>query len=386
MKSVLALLLASCALAVQARDALPQHLADTGWQAPGVMSFTPQYPLWSDGADKRRWIALPPDAAIDASQPDDWQFPAGTRLWKQFAHGGKPVETRYIERLADGSWRFATYVWNERGDDAQLAPAGGIAALPVAAAPDGRYAVPGRGDCIACHGGAALTNASVATARDRRLELMPMANGEQAVYDVGYYNIGVRPTADDRGTDSPDPFGTSWSIVRMLQTTLLDPSFIKVPGAGMNCGATLVTNSTGYPLLSGSLRKTERTLVGGSFKAAQLRNIELTGPYFHNGGKATLFQVMEFYDDGGDFVNAEKSPLIVPLGMNASQIRDVIAFMIALTDERVRTQSAPFDHPQLFLPNGDSVPGTDNLIEVPPTGAAGGQPLQRFLNLNPFIQ
>jgi len=154
MKPVLALLLASCALAVQARDALPQHLADTGWQAPGVMSFTPQYPLWSDGADKRRWIALPPDAAIDASQPDDWQFPAGTRLWKQFAHGGKPVETRYIERLADGSWRFATYVWNERGDDAQLAPAGGIAALPVAAAPDGRYAVPGRGDCIACHGGA----------------------------------------------------------------------------------------------------------------------------------------------------------------------------------------------------------------------------------------
>src|SRR6185436_12202665 len=153
------------------------------------------------------------------------------------------------------------------------------------------------------------------------------------IYDVGYYNIGVRPTADDRGTDMPDPFGTSWSIVRMLQTTLLDPSFIKVPGAGMNCGATLVTNSTGYPLLSGSLRKTERTLVGGSFKAAQLRNIELTGPYFHNGGKATLFQVMEFYDDGGDFVNAEKSPLIVPLGMNASQIRDVIAFMLALTDE-----------------------------------------------------
>jgi cytochrome c peroxidase len=206
-----------------------------------------------------------------------------------------------------------------------------------------------------------------------------------AIYDVGYYNIGVRPTAEDRGTDMPDPFGTSWSIVRMLQQTMYDTTAIKVPGATMSCGATLVKNSAGYPLLSGSLRKTERTLVGGSFKAAQLRNIELTGPYFHNGGKATLFQVMEFYDDGGDFVNAEKSPLITPLGMNASQIRDVIAFMLALTDERVRNHQAPFDHPQLFVPNGDAAPGIDNLIEVPPTGAAGGQPLQRFLNLNPFI-
>jgi cytochrome c peroxidase len=206
-----------------------------------------------------------------------------------------------------------------------------------------------------------------------------------AIYDVGYYNIGVRPTAEDRGTDMPDPFGTSWSIVRMLQQTMYDTTSIKVPGAAMSCGATLVKNSSGYPLLSGSLRKTERTLVGGSFKAAQLRNIELTGPYFHNGGKSTLFQVMEFYDDGGDFVNAEKSPLITPLGMDASQIRDVIAFMLALTDERVRYQKAPFDHPQLFVPNGDAAPGIDNLIEVPPTGAAGGQPLQRFLNLNPFI-
>ena len=214
---------------------------------------------------------------------------------------------------------------------------------------------------------------------------VPPQDAPVAIYDVGYYNIGVRPTAEDRGVDENDPFGLPWSVVRYLQATSADPSMIKVPGATLSCGATLVKNSAGYPLLSGSLRKTERTRVGGSFKAAQLRNIELTGPYFHNGGKASLFQVMEFYDDGGDFVNYEKSPLIVPLGMNATQIRNVIAFMLALTDERVRNHQAPFDHPQLFVPNGDSVPGIDNVIEVPPTGAAGGQPLQRFLNLNPFI-
>jgi cytochrome c peroxidase len=216
---------------------------------------------------------------------------------------------------------------------------------------------------------------------------VPPADVPLAIYDTGYYNIGVRPTADDQGTGSLDPFGTPWSIVRMSQQIYNDPSFIKVPGGGLNCGATLVKNSTGFPLLSGSLRKTERTRVEGSFKVPGLRNIELNGPYFHNGGKSTLFQVMEFYDDGGDFVNTERAPLIRPLGMTPAQIRDVIAFLLALTDERVRSQSAPFDHPQLFVPNGDNAPGTDNLIEVPACGAAGGTtPLQRFLNLNPFTQ
>lgn len=138
---------------------LPRTLRDTGLFAPGaastvrdgIVAFSPQYVLWSDGADKRRWLSLPPGTFIDASRPDEWVFPRGTRLWKEFALDGRPVETRYIERLRDGSWRFATYVWNEAGDEAVLAPEQGIAALPVRAAPNGRYAVPSREDCLACH-------------------------------------------------------------------------------------------------------------------------------------------------------------------------------------------------------------------------------------------
>ena len=160
---------------------------------------------------------------------------------------------------------------------------------------------------------------------------------------------------------------------------------LEVPGATVNCGATVIRNSTGYPLLSGGLRKTERAIVDGAFKVPSIRNVELTAPYMHNGGKATLFQVMEFYDDGGDFQNPELAPLIRPLGLSPEDIRDVIGFMIALTDERVRWQRAPFDHPQIFVPNGDSTPGVDNLIEVPAVGAAGGgAPLQPFLGRNPF--
>jgi hypothetical protein len=147
------LLAASAATAAEP----PQHLRDTGLQAEGsnIVSFSPQYPLWSDGADKRRWLYLPPGRFIDASRPDAWQFPPGTKLWKEFSHAGRAVETRYIERRADGSWQFAAYVWNDEGSDAVLAPATGVV-LPVRAAPGGRYTVPSRADCMACHGGAAV--------------------------------------------------------------------------------------------------------------------------------------------------------------------------------------------------------------------------------------
>jgi mono/diheme cytochrome c family protein len=147
---------------------LPLHLRDTGLYANSadgadagrlvvsaeVMSFTPQYPLWSDGASKRRWLYLPPGSQIDARDPDAWEFPPGTKLWKEFAYD-RAIETRYIERRQDGSWRYAAYVWNADGSDAVLAPARGMRDLPAAGAPDGRYEIPARFDCTACHEGAA---------------------------------------------------------------------------------------------------------------------------------------------------------------------------------------------------------------------------------------
>lgn len=163
-----ALLGAACLLAAalpQAADSiapLAPRLADTGLYRPGtleiadgLLAFSPQYTLWADGASKRRWLYLPPGAVIDARNPDAWVFPPGVRLWKEFRYD-RAVETRLIERLADGSWRFSVYVWNAGGTDATLASEFGIKTLPVAAAPGGRYVVPSRTDCIACHEGGAV--------------------------------------------------------------------------------------------------------------------------------------------------------------------------------------------------------------------------------------
>lgn len=148
--------------ATDAAAAIPRTLHETGLFVPGSVDqvdpshieFTPQYPLWSDGATKRRWLYLPPGTSIDAANPDVWEFPRGTRLWKEFAHGNR-VETRFIERRADGSWRYASYIWNDQGEQALLAPSKQTTSLSVRGAPNGRYAVPSQDDCRACHEGAA---------------------------------------------------------------------------------------------------------------------------------------------------------------------------------------------------------------------------------------
>ena len=138
----------------------PQRLQDTGLYAdfatlqvdPKHLQFSPQYPLWTDGAAKRRWISLPPGAAVDGSDPDAWSFPAGTRIWKEFSFAGQRVETRYLERQADGQWLYAAYAWSPDGREAQLtSERGRRGAYPLQG---GRsHAIPSISDCKACHQG-----------------------------------------------------------------------------------------------------------------------------------------------------------------------------------------------------------------------------------------
>ena len=114
--------------------------------------YSPQYALWSDGAGKERWIYLPPGTAIDASDPDVWSFPAGTKVWKEFSFGGRRVETRLIESLGGGKLAFAAYAWNADGTEARLAPPSGLKNA-VEVRPGVGHDIPGVWDCRACHVG-----------------------------------------------------------------------------------------------------------------------------------------------------------------------------------------------------------------------------------------
>lgn len=75
-----------------------------------VRPYAPQYALWTDGATKARTISLPAGSQIDATDPNAWQFPVGTKLTKEYWFSGKKIETRTIERTADG-WQFRAFVW-----------------------------------------------------------------------------------------------------------------------------------------------------------------------------------------------------------------------------------------------------------------------------------
>ena len=112
--------------------------------------FSPQYPLWSDGAAKRRWIRLPEGAAIDATNLSRWEFPIGTKFWKEFSFDGHKVETRFLWRVSTDRWVFASYAWNAAQTDATLAPEAGIPDV-AEVAPGKRHTIPGTADCRSCH-------------------------------------------------------------------------------------------------------------------------------------------------------------------------------------------------------------------------------------------
>ncbi len=137
----------------------PGKLSETGLYADIAsktvastnLMFSPQYPLWSDGAKKKRWIHLPKKQSIDAKRADDWIFPVGTKIWKEFSFG-KRVETGYLEKTGKKTWAYATYAWNENETDAILVDETG-SPNHVEIAPGIRHNLPGIVDCKACHEG-----------------------------------------------------------------------------------------------------------------------------------------------------------------------------------------------------------------------------------------
>lgn len=159
--AVLTLVLSTALAADTVQRRPPAKLSDTGLFADavartiaaGVRPYSPQYPLWSDGAEKLRWVSLPKGRTIDVSDSDVWRFPVGTRFWKQFSFGGRRVETRYIEKTGKTAWLFATYVWDEGQREANLAPAATGLKNHVEIAPGVRHDIPSVSDCKACHVG-----------------------------------------------------------------------------------------------------------------------------------------------------------------------------------------------------------------------------------------
>jgi cytochrome c peroxidase len=293
----------------------------------------------------------------------------------------------------------------------------------------------GAGGCLACHAGAETTDVSVLmlqgenpiTGVPQPLNRNPLAANEfmsfltgTGLYDGGFHNSGVRPGG---AVDPAAPeFMPENEDIGRGGDTGLDASFENFP---LDFGH-LGLRNTGFigPLLPAFLsayvpplpfgfRPTDtspfpgRAANFGSFKTPGLRNVELTGPYMHNGGMSTLHQVVEFYARGGDFPftnDMDFDPAIFPIGkLIGSDVRknEVVAFLVSMTDPRVKEKTAPFDHPEIFVPINGRAPvsptGTrDGFLARPAmfkqisAVGVGGLPAEglpaigTFLGLNPF--
>jgi hypothetical protein len=215
-------------------------------------------------------------------------------------------------------------------------------------------------------------------------------DGGNAFFDIGFQNIAVTPTTEDPGWGGDSPF------INPLTGEPFPLAFAKL-GLLKRDGLLPADVARFVPDLPND-RDLTRVVVGGTFKTPGLRNIELTGPYFHNGGAATLMEVVEFYTRGGNFPQENAANLDREL-QEIGQLRgapdkraNLVQFLPTLTDDRVKFERAPFDHPQFFIPAGDGLQGTpgplgfapgEGFIELPAVGAAGRQePLKPFLNLN----
>jgi cytochrome c peroxidase len=207
----------------------------------------------------------------------------------------------------------------------------------------------------------------------------------QGLMDEGYFNTSVTPENYDLGVGGKDPFGNPLSFTEQYLQKLLtgkplvDPvivnscdmdnpfyvdyrlsQLIDDPYIAGSCGdrAVYAVIPT-VPALKAELRKLNqgRALMAtkGAFKVPSLRNVELTGPYMHNGSFSTLEQVVDFYFRGGNFKNtAHFGTLVFQQPITTQEKADLVEFLKSLTDERVRWERAPFDHPQLLVPHGHS--------------------------------
>ena len=138
-----------------ASGSFPQKLSRTGCfdaddptrPVDALIPYGVNAPLWSDGAEKYRWFAIPDSTAIRIdSDGNNWIFPPGSVLAKEFRIGGKRVETRLLIRHDDGEWAGYSYEWNDQGTDATLL--NGAKSKTIAGQ---EWAYPSPAQCMFCH-------------------------------------------------------------------------------------------------------------------------------------------------------------------------------------------------------------------------------------------
>lgn len=134
------------------------NAANPSLPSSGMIPFDINSPLWSDGATKQRWLAIPDGQAISLTTASDLvfpngadlDFPVGTVLRKDFTLAGTLIETRLLARHNDGGWVGYSYEWNAAGTDANLVAVTGKDVTNINGSGQ-NWRFPGESQCADCH-------------------------------------------------------------------------------------------------------------------------------------------------------------------------------------------------------------------------------------------
>jgi cytochrome c peroxidase len=285
--------------------------------------------------------------------------------------------------------------------------------------------------CANCHAGPTLSGGALvpqAAVSDVDRKPIRAASGAMVIglADAGFINTGVVAQDHDAGLGALDPFGNPLSFTAQYLDVLqgvaaapLDPmrvqscamtapysvaayglpafaanELIPDPAGSAGCESPLSAQIPAAAVAAQELAAADHGRLPdgtvGAFKVPSLRNVELTGPYMHNGSMASLDEVLQFYNRGGNFASQGRdAQFLFGMGVADETLADIAAFLTSLTDERVRWERAPFDHPALPLANGhvgdaaavspDGRAGfaglaATHVVEIPAVGSAGRDP------------
>jgi len=280
--------------------------------------------------------------------------------------------------------------------------------------------------CSFCHAGTDTFSegAVQAGAAFRPLLQVTDVNGVIATRDLGFSNLGPRPTRFDLALGGSDPYGNPLAFGGQYRQYIDsgDRSVVKDP--------LLLRAIDQNTLVGGRANPTAKLESDGATKIPGIRNTALTPPYFSYGGYANLRQVMKFYNRGGNRrqispenaaleapgsncssgddtgsgtdgnhtfpvndadCNTNVTGLVTPLGLSDcdangvvtcdvanDDLSAVVRFMRSLTDRRVQCDEAPFDHPALSVPHGHEAregeragAAADRRFLLPAVGASG---------------
>jgi hypothetical protein len=178
--------------------------------APDLIAFEPTYKLWSDGAEKHRYVRVPAGERIDTSDMDHWQFPVGTMFFKEFSLGGKRLETRLVARTGPGErdYFMGAFVWNDDESDATFVPDGQSNVRGT------EHDVPKVKNCFTCHDGdtgrvlgfsaVQLPDAPVALLTEPPDAPFQVPGDARTVAALGYLHANCAHCHNENGAARPD--------------------------------------------------------------------------------------------------------------------------------------------------------------------------------------